>query len=246
VTSLYVGTPVRNGCHPFYYDSLERASKVVKLVRPPASQIYFDGIVTARSRILHDFLLSDATHLLWADADSVFGPEAIEGLVAAGKKFVGCQYPRAKVIDWTAAAAPARHEGDTPRMRAHSLVGGMWPWAELRKPELDPSSMTFEVDFLGMGLFLWSREGAQRLTDWCRANVPLRWTDSDSGGRDSCVPFQTLTLNIRTVDGREYHPFLSEDYAACWQIKACGERIYAYVGSGSPVGHMSEVLLSIT
>jgi len=56
-------------------------------------------ITRARNQILHQFMKSDCTHLLFIDSDIEFKPEAILDLLNFDKDVVACTYPK-KSFNW--------------------------------------------------------------------------------------------------------------------------------------------------
>ena len=56
-------------------------------------------IPRARNKLTHDFLGTDATHLMWIDADIGFNPMDIVRMVQADKDIICGVYPK-KEINW--------------------------------------------------------------------------------------------------------------------------------------------------
>lgn len=100
-------------------------------------------LVRTRS-IIHNIFVkqTDATHLLWADDDSVFTPRAVIGMIKAKVGVIGCPYPRK-----TDEEAPLVYYGDSSEI------------------ENDIA----EVEGVGLGLCLISRAAAMQMTSACAA-----------------------------------------------------------------------------
>lgn len=70
--------------------------------------IYSDSLITrARNDLVHSFLKSDATHLLFIDADIVFNEDAVFRMLSENKSFLCGLYPK-KHINWDQVYAAAQ------------------------------------------------------------------------------------------------------------------------------------------
>ena len=70
-----------------------------------------EALVTrARNSLVHDFLKSDCTHLLFVDADIDFNPREVFEMITSGQDVVCGIYPK-KYINWQAAFDTVRRGG---------------------------------------------------------------------------------------------------------------------------------------
>jgi CRISPR/Cas system-associated protein endoribonuclease Cas2 len=69
-------------------------------------------ITRARNQILHQFMKSDCTHLLFIDSDIEFKPEAILDLLNFDKDVVACTYPK-KSFNWNKFMHSMKNENES-------------------------------------------------------------------------------------------------------------------------------------
>ena len=106
---IFIATPILGAPEAQFSTSLLNASIAVPRagVHVTIKQITNESLITrARNSLVHSFLKSDATHLLFIDSDIDFAPDAILKLLSHGKKVVGGTYPK-KRIDWEGVHAAA-------------------------------------------------------------------------------------------------------------------------------------------
>ena len=100
---LFIGTPCYGGIVTRQYLlSILRLNAALAAEGIPYILATLDKeslITRARNRLADQFLQSDATHLLFIDADIRFQPEAVLRLVRHGGALVAGAVPK-KVIDW--------------------------------------------------------------------------------------------------------------------------------------------------
>jgi len=163
---------------------------------------------------------TDATHLLFIDADMGFPAKLVTDMLAVGKPVVGVIYPK-RQIDLTRVAELARSEPDNGRAitKAHEFVAR-------RLPSVGSARTGFiEVEACGAGVLLIERA--------CIAELLRRAPKlSDETGKGRSPLTKDLPRLIRAFDpitgndgGR-----LSEDYAFCHRWRSlCGGEIWANV-----------------
>ncbi len=78
-----------------------------------------DSIVaSARNHLTHQFLESQATHLMWIDADIGFNPIDIVSMAVADQDIVCGMYPK-KAIDWQRVAQAAQDGVPPEELKSH-------------------------------------------------------------------------------------------------------------------------------
>jgi hypothetical protein len=191
----------------------------------PPLDLYDEDIVRVRSRFVRAFLETDCTDVLWVDADMSFTPLAVAGLLASGRDFVACPYPRKK-IHWDDVRADRR--GDPEAAAYHYAItllpGGI---------EFDEGTQTGAIAGIGLGLALTSRVCLQGMVDHYRD--ALEFDDLLEGGPKPTVALFQL-LMPRGESGRR--GLLSEDHSFCRRWRDIGGDVHMYLGPGSPVDHV--------
>jgi hypothetical protein len=225
---LLLCTPTRGSVHTEYANSVWQLATQIDLdvtnaIEGIGVHLEASSVVTARARMIHRFLETDCTHLLFVDADIAFDRAAVYGMLASGHDFVQTPYPARVDLDWDAVALP-----DDPRpieARGHQYVlrtFGEWT--------VDAHNCA-EIMGTGLGLTLISRKCLEAMTEHYRAALSAHTSKRDRH------PIVLLTLLMSAVeeDGRKF--LLSEDLSLCERWRAMGGKVHAYLGPGSPATH---------
>jgi hypothetical protein len=179
--------------------------------------VYGKDVVRARSRVVRQFLETTATHLLWWDADVVVpGARAgrlIARLVALGEDFVGCTYPKKRIVRWGAEATAYDY-----------------PISLAADGEVDARGCC-EVEGLPLGFTLCSRATLERMVE---RYADLAITDVVDGVRYRTVPLFQLVREPDEPGGL----LLGEDYSFAHRWRAMGGRCLLYVGADCELGHV--------
>lgn len=221
VPSIFVATPCYGGVATIQYMSsildLQKAC-LAKGVGLHVELVGGDALITrARSALAAKFLASEATHLLFIDADIAFQPDQVFRLVNAGREVVGGVYPT-KSIDWAKArtAVTNRH-----RDLLASSVGYVVRFIPNATNSVEVDNGGFgEVAYVGTGFLMLQRSAVQKV---CDAHPELRAKLGDMGGRlvpDAVMIFESM---IEPETGQH----LSEDYAFCRRWRDLGGAVYA-------------------
>jgi hypothetical protein len=184
-----------------------------------------DSIVHARSRMVHDFLESDGTHLFFVDDDQSFRPVVLKGMLASGHDVVCAPYPRREGVDFesvTKNAGLAPPEALAYRYSV-TLKGHPHP-APL---ELDVHDCA-EIEGIGFGCTLISRAALERMV--AHYDEELGFADMTAGGRRVVALFQ-LTF------AGEPRQLYGEDTSFCRRWRDIDGRVMMYLGPGSPIDH---------
>lgn len=227
VPKLLICTPTRGLVHPEY------AASVWRLLRDESYEVdvawelsdvqaWGSDVVRMRSRMVAYFLQrTDATHLLFVDSDVSFTGEAVRGMLATAKDFVACPYPRRDTVD----LEKVRQVQHVPvEAAAYRYSVRMLPTSDIE------SNGALEVEGVPLGCALLTRNMLARMSEKYAADT---YQDTLPGGSivDTVALFQ-----LRLGHGA----LLSEDYSFCVRWREMGEKVFLYLGRGSPVSHMGE------
>jgi hypothetical protein len=207
----------------------------------PVHMCYPADVCRARSRAVYQFLQkTDGTHLLWWDTDNAPADSAarvIKAMLDTCHDWVGCPYPR-KRLHWDRMAMASK---DGQPIEAHAVdyafrVNG--PDGTTREVEVKDGCV--QVDRLGMGFTITSRNALQRM--WDHYFDELWFTDVvDAAHYPGVALFDTMLcapVEFPPGSGQMMREWLSEDYAGCERFKRIGGKPMMYVGEGSPVDHV--------
>jgi hypothetical protein len=176
-----------------------------------------DALITrGRSAIVARFLDSDATHLLFVDADIAFSVEQVVRLLKADKNFAAGLYP-AKIIDWNQLAQRFGQSSETLDEAGLAYVCGLCEGAEA-KTENGFATGTYA----GTGFQLIKRSVFEQLI---KAHPELKYKSLHAFPRPSQPSdhyYALFDCIIDPVTG----VYLSEDYAFCRRWRALGGEIW--------------------
>jgi len=179
-----------------------------------------DALITrARAVLAAQFLASDATHLLFIDADIGFTPDQVFRLLDADRDMVGGVYP-AKHIDWDKVRLAAAKGLKDLQAASVAYVVRFLP-SPTNSVEVDDDGFG-PVAYLGGGFLMLTRKAVGEIA---AAHPELRAKMGDilgpGGGKaDAPLIFETL---IEPETGE----LLSEDYALCRRWRDLGGQVFA-------------------
>jgi hypothetical protein len=178
-------------------------------------------IPRARNKLTYDFLGTDATHLMWIDADIGFNPNDIVSLVKADKDIVCGLYPK-KEINWPRVAEAVKD--GVPPNELHKHVGSFV--VNLVNDEhgkaVNPNEL-MEIANGGTGFMLVKREVFEYLAEY----VPEYKNDMFSAVEDQSKPKTIKEFYATSIDHTSGDRLLSEDYHFCKLARTNGYKIYA-------------------
>lgn len=222
MTKICVATPAYGETvYTAYLQSLLRLQRAL-IRRGDQMQhvaISFAEVSEARNFLLtYWFDKTDASHILFVDADMGFDPQLVLEMLAFDKPVVGAIYPRRQVDLQRVAEAAAKGEPPARAIaRAHDFI--IRP-VRGRAPRRDKGFI--EVEGCGAGLLLVSRGCIEEM-------LKKRPLLSDRAAKKNSPLAKDLDRLIRafdpvTVEGAR----LSEDFSFChrWQAQ-CGGEIWA-------------------
>jgi hypothetical protein len=173
-------------------------------------------ITRARADLAGEFLLSEASHLLFIDADIGFEPEQVFRLLAFDADVTAAAYPL-KTIDWD----KVRKLAQKGRTDLETAVADYVLHFEGKGP-MQARNDFVRVRYAGTGFLMIRRAAMVRL---CEAHPELRYrpaqreADLRKDGTDRYALFECM------IDP-ENHLYLSEDYAFCRRWRDLGGEIW--------------------
>ena len=184
-------------------------------------------ITKARNILVEGFLKSDATHMLFIDADLGFDANDVLRMIQADKDLIGGQYAKKK-INWDVVKNVVKGVPDIPGPHINAVVA-----ESTFRPIGD--SMTFdinqpvEVESIATGMMLIKREVFEKM----QKDMPE--LEIISGGSETMDP-KTMT---RITDAhRMAHAYFdvsidpatkaytSEDFTFCQRWRKCGGQVF--------------------
>lgn len=177
-------------------------------------------ITRARNTLAHDFLHSDATHLLFIDADISFDPRDIVSMVDADKDIICGIYPK-KEINWF-TVSKAVLEGVEPKDLANhtgSFVVNLMSGATKQDGKVHEP---MEIANGGTGFMLIKRNVFETLKD----KVPT-YTNDMYLAIESAPTRKVIHEFFATSIDEESNRLLSEDYHFCKLARQHGFKVFA-------------------
>lgn len=208
-------------CHGSYAASLARLVSVFINAQVPVDfgfAMNHSLVTRARDSLVHDFLQSRCTHLMFIDSDIGFHAEDILLMLAVDRDIVCGVYPR-KEIDWGQVAEAVRRGVPTAQLHEHT---GALVVNTLDGAAVEVSDRPVEVLNAGSGFMLVKREVFEGLAD----KVPsydTGWSVMTGGGAAPKVVKQYFDTSIDPDHG---DALLSEDYHFCKLARANGFRVW--------------------
>jgi hypothetical protein len=229
--SVFIATPMFGGqCNYMYMISLiNLLTKLSQAGIPTMFEVAANEslITKARNILVEGFLKSQATHLLFIDADLGFDADDVIRMIQADKDIIGGQYAKKK-MNWDAVKHVVSSRPDIPPHAINAVIA-----ESTFKPVGD--SLTFninepvEVESIATGMMLVNRrvftEMAARMPD-------IRII---SGGSETMDP---ATMTRRADAPREAHAYFdvsidevtraytSEDFTFCKRWRQLGGQIF--------------------
>lgn len=229
--SIFIATPMFGGqCNYMYMISLiNLLTKLGQSGIPAAFEIAANEslITKARNILVEGFLKSQATHLLFLDADLGFQADDVIRMIAADKDIIGGQYAKKK-INWDVVKGVVATRPEIPGPMINAVVA-----ESTFKPIGD--SLTFninepvEVESIATGLMLVKREVFEKMA----AELPE--IEIISGGSETMDP---KTMTRITDSHRKAHAYFdvsidqktraytSEDFTFCKRWRQLGGQVF--------------------
>jgi len=217
---LFIATPMYGGmCTGYYAQALINLSRDIKCEIIYSFMFNESLIPRARNALAHGFLKTDATHMMFIDADINFRPADITLMIEADKEIICGIYPK-KEINWNTIKNAFDKNVPLDQMKLHtgSFVVNLVDY----KPEVTvPIHQPVEIWNGGTGFMLIKREVYEKLAD----QVPKYTNDvHDLGGtlkQDEISEFFATSIEPGT------NRLLSEDYHFCNIWRKTGGTVWA-------------------
>jgi hypothetical protein len=231
---LFVATPMYGGaCHGAYAQACLGLQALAARhgLRTTFSYVFNESLIPrARNHLVDEFLRTDATHLLFVDADVRFEPFDALVLLGLDKEVVGAPYPK-KGLRWDAVKkAVLAHPEIDPRELER--VAGDYAFNPLPGRDRLPLGEPVEVMEAGTGFLLIARGVFEKLA----AAHPTRRYHPDvltADAGDRVDPSRWVHAHFdTTIDapgslvGEGTDRYLSEDYTFCRLWRKLGGAIW--------------------
>ena len=222
--TLMIATPMYGGmCAGFYAQSLLQAVPILKGqgIDTMVSFMFNESLITrARNAMAHGFMKSDATHLMFIDADIKFNPADIAHMVKADKEIICGIYPK-KEINWKSVRQAIEAGVEDDKLATHTgsfVVNRVGYEGEVTVPMGQPC----EIWNGGTGFMLIKRGGFEALRD----KVPT-YTNDMILIVDKNPVKKIIHEYFATSIDEPTNRLLSEDYHFCKLARQNGFKVYA-------------------
>jgi hypothetical protein len=221
VKTITIATPMYGGvCHGAYLKSLISLINILGKNNYRANYIDLanESLITrARNTLTEVFLISGDDYLLFIDSDQGFNADGILKMIQEGVDIIGAAVPM-KGINWQSVKNAALNNKED--LSNHTSIYNVNISEEQKKVLKENPSAIAEVDYIGTGLMLISREVFQKLKEFTPS---YRSDQLKTGGINYG---ETVYDFWRTEIDGESNRLLSEDYNFCKMWKLTGGKIY--------------------
>lgn len=226
---LVVGTPMYAGqCCSEYVQSLLALKDACFQYDIKLTCIFLGNeslIQRGRNTIAHHFLATDASHLMFIDADQKFVANDIARMIKADKGIIGGPVPM-KGINWDRV-----RQGAVLNHPNLSDLTGIFNLNKLDGHDMVDPNLPFQVKHIGTGFMLVRRDVFEKLEAYAG------WYDN--GG--VTIPRNEKVYDYFKVQNVD-HEMLSEDYNFCHSYREHGGTIWA--APWCELGHFGAHLFS--
>jgi len=220
---LFVSTPMYGGmCTGMYSSAIAQAIGIMQQARIGMYYSFMmnESLITrARNSLAYDFLQSEATHLLFIDADIGFNPNFIPPMVHADKDIICGLYPK-KEINWVEVSSAVGRGVPPHELEKYTgafvvnLVDNKQVTTNIQEP--------VEIDNGGTGFMLIKRKVFEGLI----GKVPT-YTNDMYHAVDTERPVKIINEFFTTSIDEESNRLLSEDYHFCKIARKAGFKVWA-------------------
>jgi hypothetical protein len=168
-------------------------------------------VPNARNVLTHQFLESQATHLMWIDSDIGFNAMDIVSMLIADRDILCGIYPK-KEVDWARVAQAVKDGVPPEELSNHAGLFAVKLLDDSAGGFAADSDELFEIEAGGTGFMLIKRSVFDTLSDHVSEYVPERE-----------VIKEFYATSIDSESGK----LITEDYHFCRQARSHGFKIYA-------------------
>jgi len=218
---IFVATPMYGGmCAGYYCQSLLRLNQYARgRFDVTCSFMFNESLITrARNAMVHAFMKSSCTHLMFIDADIQFEPETVHQMLEQNLDIIAGVYPK-KEINWelleaaVKAGVPAQQLKSYTGAHVVNLLEGQEASVRADRP--------LEVMHAGTGFMLIQRHVFESL----KPDLPTYRNDvKDLEGNlqrgDDIVEYFTTSIDEKSGS------LLSEDYHFCKAWRSIGGQVH--------------------
>ena len=223
MSKIFLSTPMYGGqCTGFYCQSLIQLNNLLKNSGNECvmSFMFNESLITrARNALVHGFLKTDCTHLMFIDADIKFNAADIPPMVEADKDIICGIYPK-KEINWHTVKS-AMDAGVPVEQLKHHTGAFVVNLVDYNATVTVPINQPVEIWNGGTGFMLIKREVFATLAD----KVPSYINDvTDLSGtikQDEIKEYFATSIEEGT------QRLLSEDYHFCNIWRKAGGKVWA-------------------
>lgn len=217
---LFVATPMYGGqCTGYYATSLLNLSRCLDR-EVIFSFMFNESLITrARNGLAHGFLKSEASHMMFIDADIHFNPQDVQAMIDADKEIICGIYPK-KEINWH--SVKKAFDRGIPEEQVKNFSGSFVVNLVDNANEVTvPINQPVEIWNGGTGFMLIKREVFEKLSE----HVPSYVNDvHDLAGtlkQDEIKEYFATSIEPET------NRLLSEDYHFCKIWRKIGGKVWA-------------------
>lgn len=217
MANIFIATPMYGGmCCGLYAQSL---IKTINLLTAKGHDVschfmFNESLITrARNNLTHQFLQSEATHLMWIDSDIKWEPDHLALMLDTDVDVIGGIYPK-KEINWDSVRNAVKNGVNNLANHTGTFVVNLPNDIPRMVVEKDKPA---EVANLGTGFMLIKRKVFEDM----KAYTPTY--QSDTSKMDGQIVYAFFQDTICPDSNR----WLSEDYFFCKQWRDHGGRVYA-------------------
>jgi hypothetical protein len=232
-STLFVATPMYGGmCTGLYASAI---MQLVGVCGQNGLMMYYsfmmnESLITrARNSLAFDFLKSDATHLMFIDADIGFNPQDIPKMVASDVDIICGLYPK-KEINWVEVEAAVKR-GVPPQELAKYTGAFVVNLPHGEETKSGSVNEPLEIANGGTGFMLIKRKVFETLLD----KVPS-YTNDMYHAVDTVREAKIIKEFFATSIDEQSNRLLSEDYHFCKIAREAGFKVYA-----APWAHFTHI-----
>ena len=233
---LFVGTPMYGGmCTGHYTQSMLQLQNTMQRNRidMAVSFVFNESLITrGRNAIVHNFLKSGFTHLMFIDADIKFNAEDIIPMLLSEKEIICGIYPK-KEINWALVERAVKAGVPTDQIKYYSgthVVNLLDGAAQQKFVVTEPAKIANG----GTGFMIIKREVFDKMAPHVGRYINNAVDLSGNIGAEEIVEFFTTSIDPETQH------LLSEDYHFCRVWRELGGDIWT--APWVQLGHMGSYL----